>query len=75
MLFHEGIIKKKLSENGLSNEIFLNTDKISPILSKIAAIHDGKYFPDFTAKDSYASQASDCLYSSQSEVIPYSSKK
>lgn len=75
MLFHEGIIKKKLSENGLSNEIFLNTDKISPILSKIAAIHDGKYFPYFTAKDSYASQASDCLYSSQSEVIPSSSKK
>jgi hypothetical protein len=75
MKYHEEIIQKKVWENGLSNHKFLDTDKISPILNKIAEIHGGNYFPDITAKDSYASQSRDCLYSSQSEVIPSSSNK
>jgi hypothetical protein len=68
-------IQNKLRVNGLSNQKFLNTNKISPILNKIAAIHGGNYFPGITENDSYASQSSDCLYSSQSEVIPSSFNK
>jgi hypothetical protein len=71
----EEIVQNKLREKGLNNQKFLHTNIISPILKNIAAIHGGKYFPGITELDSYGSQSSDYLYSSQSEVIPSSFNK
>lgn len=65
-LFEESA-QKKLRENDLSNQQFLNTNNISPILKQIAALHGGNYFPGITVNPS---QSGDCLYSSQSPVIP-----
>lgn len=72
MKIFEEKVQNELRENGLSNQQFLNTNIISPILKQIAALNGGNYFPGITQNPS---QSGDCLYSSQSPVIPSSFNK
>jgi hypothetical protein len=49
---HKELVLKELIQLGIENDKFENPQKVSPILTKIAQTHGGRYFPTYGA-DTY----------------------